>query len=83
MRFFLLTAHFSLFTFHFSLLPRRLASLQGSAYRAYTRDMADRPKLPRNVWIAGGVSLLNDISSEMIYPLLPLFITGVLKASRS
>ncbi len=45
--------------------------------------MAGKPKLPRNVWIAGGVSLFNDISSEMIYPLLPLFITGVLKASRS
>jgi MFS family permease len=46
--------------------------------------MADRrPKLPQNVWIAGAVSLFNDISSEMIYPLLPLFITGVLKASRS
>jgi MFS family permease len=45
--------------------------------------MAELPKLPKNVWIAGGVSLLNDISSEMIYPLLPLFITGVLKASRS
>ncbi len=45
--------------------------------------MSERPRLPRNVWIAGGVSLLNDISSEMIYPLLPLFITGVLKASRS
>ena len=45
--------------------------------------MAERPKLPRNVWIAGWVSLFNDASSEMIYPLLPLFITGVLKASRS
>ena len=45
--------------------------------------MTGRPKLPKNVWIAGGVSLFNDISSEMIYPLLPLFITGVLKASRS
>ncbi len=50
---------------------------------AYNGTMAGKPKLPRNVWIAGGVSLFNDISSEMIYPLLPLFITGVLKASRS
>jgi MFS family permease len=45
--------------------------------------MKDGRRLPRNVWIAGLVSLFNDISSEMIYPLLPLFITGVLKASRS
>jgi MFS family permease len=29
----------------------------------------------------GVVSLLNDLSSEMIYPLLPLFLTGVLGAS--
>jgi MFS family permease len=50
---------------------------------AYNGAMAERPKLPRNVWIAGWVSLFNDASSEMIYPLLPLFITGVLKASRS
>jgi len=40
-------------------------------------------RLPRNVWIAGCVSLFNDISSEMVYPLLPLFLTGVLKASRT
>ncbi|MEW5764802.1 MAG: MFS transporter [Acidobacteriota bacterium] len=40
-------------------------------------------RLPRNVWIVGLVSLFNDISSEMIYPLLPLFLTGVLKASRT
>lgn len=33
--------------------------------------------------MAGFVSLFNDISSEMIYPLLPLFITGTLKASRT
>ena len=45
--------------------------------------MAKRPNLPRNVWIAGAVSLFNDISSEMVYPLLPLFITGVLGASRA
>ncbi|MGC8724338.1 MAG: MFS transporter [Acidobacteriota bacterium] len=40
-------------------------------------------KLDRNVWVAGFVSLFNDISSEMVYPLLPLFLTGVLKASRT
>ncbi len=31
-----------------------------------------------NVLALGGVSLLNDASSEMIYPLLPLFVTTVL-----
>lgn len=38
-------------------------------------------KLDRNVWAAGLVSLLTDISSEMIVPVLPLFLTGVLGAS--
>jgi hypothetical protein len=31
-----------------------------------------------NVLILGLVSLFTDISSEMIYPLLPLFLTTVL-----
>src|SRR5262245_57821323 len=33
-----------------------------------------KPRLPRNVWILGLASLLNDIASEMIYPLLPEFL---------
>jgi MFS family permease len=33
-----------------------------------------------NVLALGVVSLLTDVSSEMIYPLLPLFLTGVLGA---
>ncbi len=35
-------------------------------------------KLPRTVKLFGLVSLLNDFASEMIYPLLPAFVTGVL-----
>ena len=42
-----------------------------------------RAALPRNVWIAGFVSLFNDASSEMVYPLLPIFLTSVLGASRT
>ena len=38
-------------------------------------------KLPRQVWLLGGVSFFADVSGEMIYPLLPLFIVGVLGAS--
>jgi MFS family permease len=34
--------------------------------------------LPRNVWILGFVSLLMDLSSEIIHSLLPAFITIVL-----
>jgi MFS family permease len=37
-------------------------------------------RLPRQVKLFGAVSLLNDFASEMIYPLLPAFITGVLGA---
>jgi len=37
-------------------------------------------RLPRGVFVFGTVSLLNDLASEMIYPLLPAFITGVLGA---
>jgi MFS family permease len=35
-------------------------------------------KLPRPVFLFGLVSLFNDFASEMIYPLLPAFVTGVL-----
>ncbi len=36
--------------------------------------------ITRNVLVLGLVSLLTDVSSEMIYPLLPLFLTVVLGA---
>lgn len=36
----------------------------------------ERP-LNRTVLAFGGVSLLNDLSSEMVYPLLPLFLRGL------
>jgi MFS family permease len=43
--------------------------------------MQDRgSKLHRNVVALGFVSLLTDLSSEMIYPLLPVFLTAVLAA---
>lgn len=37
-----------------------------------------RPRLPRNVWVLGFVSLLMDLSSEIYHALLPLFITVTL-----
>jgi MFS family permease len=37
-------------------------------------------RIPRTVVALGVVSLLTDLSSEMIYPLLPLFLTAVLGA---
>ena len=38
-------------------------------------------KIPRGVWVLGFVSLLMDVSSEMIHSLLPLFMVTVLGAS--
>lgn len=38
-------------------------------------------RLPRNVFAISLVSLLNDASSEIIYPLLPLFLATTLNAS--
>lgn len=38
-------------------------------------------RIPRTVIALGFVSFFTDMSSEMIYPLLPLFLTGVLGAS--
>ena len=37
--------------------------------------------LPAGIWALGVVSLLMDVSSEMIHSLLPLFMVGVLGAS--
>jgi MFS family permease len=38
-------------------------------------------RLPANVFFVSLVSLLNDASSEIIYPLLPVFLAGTLAAS--
>lgn len=40
--------------------------------------MSNQEQLPRQVKLFGVVSLLNDFASEMVYPLLPAFVTGVL-----
>ena len=38
--------------------------------------------LPRNVRLLGLASLINDIAGEMIYPLIPTFLTSVLGADK-
>ena len=40
--------------------------------------MSEHQQLPRQVKLFGVVSLLNDFASEMVYPLLPAFVTSVL-----
>ena len=37
-----------------------------------------RTRLPRNLWVVTATSFLNDISSEMLLNLLPLFLANVL-----
>lgn len=38
-------------------------------------------RIPRQVKVLGIVSLLNDMASEMVYPVVPIFLTTVLHAS--
>lgn len=45
------------------------------------KKTTDYFKIPKGVWILGFVSMLMDISSEMIHSLLPLFMVGTLGAS--
>src|SRR5437867_10185161 len=49
-----------------------------SAARGVDAPITPPARLPRQVRLLGAVSLLNDFASEMIYPLLPAFVTGVL-----
>jgi MFS family permease len=43
--------------------------------------ITSRFNLPRPVWLLGWVSFFTDTATEMIYPLLPMFLTRVLGAS--
>ncbi|HLG29954.1 MAG TPA: hypothetical protein VI387_07065, partial [Candidatus Brocadiales bacterium] len=36
--------------------------------------------ISKNVFVLGLVSFFNDIASEMIYPIVPIFLTSVLGA---
>lgn len=40
-----------------------------------------KPRVPMPVWILGLVSLCNDVASEMIAPIVPIFLTTVLHTS--
>lgn len=46
-----------------------------------TLPTTTRLRLPAGVWVLGVVSLLMDISSEIIHSLLPLFLVGTLGVS--
>ena len=36
--------------------------------------------LPRTVWLVGAISFLNDGASDLIYPLIPLYLSSVMMA---
>jgi MFS family permease len=42
--------------------------------------MSKLRSLPKTVWLMGAISLLNDSASELVYPLLPLYLSSVLLA---
>src|ERR1700741_2810562 len=42
---------------------------------------AARTSLPKGIWVLGFVSMLMDISSEMIHALLPVYLVTVLGTS--
>jgi MFS family permease len=60
--------------FNASISSERLDEATPGLWQRYRR-------LPRNVFAISLVSLLNDASSEIIYPLLPLFLAMTLGAS--
>lgn len=49
---------------------------------AESRPSASLKPLPRNVKLLGWASFLNDVASEMIFPLLPQFLIAVLGGNR-
>ncbi|MCU1267130.1 MAG: major facilitator superfamily 1 [Acidobacteria bacterium] len=63
--------------------PHSSISQQVIAEKGITGLWRRYRKLPRSVFAIGFVSLLNDASSEIIYPLLPIFLSSVLGASAS
>jgi MFS family permease len=46
-------------------------------------DVAAKPRLGRNILGLSAVSFFTDVSTEMIYPLLPVFLASVLGANAS
>jgi MFS family permease len=60
--------------FNPAISPTKLDEATPRLWRRYRR-------LPRNVFAISLVSLLNDASSEIIYPLLPIFLAATLGAS--
>lgn len=53
----------------------------GDIGRTVESEETDPDKLPRDVKVLGVVSFTQDTASEMLYPVLPIFVTSVLGAA--
>src|SRR4030088_155258 len=54
---------------------------QGGQMTANPKPSYSLAQIPRGVWVLGFVSMLMDISSEMIHALLPVYLVTVLGTS--
>ena len=52
-----------------------------SAVQKLAEALSRRSAIPIGVWALGGVSLLMDVSSEMIHALLPIYLVTIMGAS--
>jgi MFS family permease len=59
---------------------RRLSDTSTDAAQLEDHAQCAPPPLPRNVKLLGWASLLNDTASEMVFPLLPLFLARLVGA---
>ncbi len=55
--------------------------MRGRTLMATSVENPARTERPENVWAMGWVSFFTDLATEMVYPLLPLFLTSTLGAS--
>ncbi|MBA3853910.1 MAG: MFS transporter [Gemmatimonas sp.] len=58
-----------------------MADVNATDTGAGAKRTATQAPLPRNVKILAAVSFLTDVASELVYPLLPLFLTTTLGVS--
>src|SRR5712691_9839127 len=61
--------------------PTRLIFFMARILSDPYADLVERQRLRPQVILLGLISLLNDSASEMIYPLLPVFLTTTLGAT--
>ena len=57
-------------------------SWQAAVKQSKIEDDNSLKPLPKQVWLLSWVSFFADVSSEMIYPLLPLYVISVLGTSK-